>query len=64
MGCILRPPAPYLEYTLARSAVQAAAETDSARFATSLWNRAEENYRSGEKSYKSADYAEAADFFK
>ena len=61
-GCVAAPP-PYEEYTLARSAIRAAQDVDSARFASGLWVKAEENYRNGEKAFKDADYAEAKKFF-
>lgn len=61
-GCVAAPP-PYEEYTLARSAVRAAQDVDSARFASGLWNKAEENYRNGEKAFKDADYDQARRYF-
>lgn len=54
-SCVAPLP-PYEEYTLARAAVRAAQDVDSARFATALWNKAEENFRLGEKAYKDADF--------
>ncbi len=48
---------------LARAAVRAAQEVDSARFSTGLWNRAEESYRNGTKAFKDADFKEAKVFF-
>jgi len=54
-GCVAAP-APYEEFALARAAVKAAQEFDSARFATGLWNKAEDNYRSGQKAWKDAEY--------
>jgi len=62
-ACVIAPPAPYEEYVLARAAVRAAQEVDSARFSTGLWNRAEENYRNGAKSFKDADFKEAQQYF-
>lgn len=62
-GCVAVPP-PYEEYTLARSAVKAAQEVDSARFATGLWHRAEENFRNGQKAFKESDYGPAKVYFK
>jgi hypothetical protein len=61
-GCVAAQP-PYEEYTLARSAVRAAQESDSARFATAMWNKAEDNYRSGQKAYKEAEYENAKKYF-
>ena len=62
-GCVAVPP-PYEEFTLARSAVRAAQEVDSARFATGLWHRAEENFRNGQKAFKDSDYGPAKTYFK
>jgi cell fate (sporulation/competence/biofilm development) regulator YlbF (YheA/YmcA/DUF963 family) len=64
LGCkVLASPPPYEEYNLARAAVRAAQEADSARFATGIWNKAEESFRSGQKAYKEADYDAAKKFF-
>jgi hypothetical protein len=57
-------PPPYEEYTLARTAVRAAQDVDSSRFSAGLWNRAEENYRLGQKAYKDSDFKEAKVYFK
>lgn len=54
-GCVVAPP-PYEEYALARSAVRAAQEFDSARFAPGPWNKADEAYHSGVKAWKDADW--------
>lgn len=48
---------------MARAAVRAAQDADSARFATNLWNKAEENFRSGQKAYREADYETAKKHF-
>lgn len=61
---MIAAPPPYEEYTLARAAVRAAQEVDSPRFASRAWNKAEENYRAGEKSYKDADYDNAKKYFR
>ena len=63
IACVVAAPPPYDEFVLARSAVRAAQDVDSARFSTGLWNRAEENYRNGSKAFKDADYKEAKVFF-
>ncbi len=60
---IMAPAAPYEDYALARAAVRAAQEADSARFATNLWNKAEENFRSGQKAFRDADYESAKKHF-
>lgn len=62
-ACVAAPP-PYEDYTLARAAVRAAQDVDSARFSTGLWHKAEESYRNGQKSYKDADFADAKQFFR
>lgn len=62
VGCVAPPP-PYEDYTLARAAVKAAQEVDSARFATGLWHRAEENFRQGQKAFKESDYGRAKVYF-
>lgn len=64
LGCkVIASPPPYEEYNLARAALRAAQESDSARFATGLWNKAEESFRSGQKAYKDADYDAAKKLF-
>jgi hypothetical protein len=61
-GCVNAPP-PFEEYTLARAAVRAAQEFDSARFAPAYWNKAEDSFRSGQKAFKDADFGAAKKFF-
>ena len=61
-GCVV-PPTPYEEYTLARAAIQAAKDVDSARFSSGLWHRAEESFRSGEKAWKNREFGEAKKLF-
>ncbi len=63
-SCVVAAPPPFEEYTLARAAVRAAQDVDSPRFSAGLWNRADENFRKGQKAYKESDYAEAKVFFK
>ena len=63
VGCVAPPP-PYEDYAIAKAAIRAAQDADCARFSTGLWNKAEENYRSGQKSYRESDFAEAKKFFK
>ncbi len=62
-SCVVAP-APYEDYTIARSAFRAAQDVDSPRFATGLWNKAEENFRKGEKAWKDAEFEEARKYFK
>ena len=61
-GCVIAPP-PFEDYAIARSAVRAAQEFDSARFATASWNKAEDNYRNGQKAFKDGDFDQAKVFF-
>jgi hypothetical protein len=61
-GCVAAPPC-YDEYTIARSAVRAAQDVDSARFSTAFWNRAEDSYRNGQKAFKDADFDIAKKYF-
>jgi hypothetical protein len=52
-------PAPYEDYALARTAVQAARDADSPRFAPGFWARADENFRLAEREYKDSDFEAA-----
>ena len=52
-------PPPIEEYTLARTAKQAARAAESGRHASGFWYKAEEHYRKGEKAYKNGDFAQA-----
>lgn len=63
-SCVVAAPPPFEDYTMARAAIRAAQDVDSARFAPGLWNKADENYRSGMKSYKDQDFLDAKAFFK
>ena len=56
-GCSTTPPVD--DYSLARTAISAAKDVDSARYAPSYWHRAEDAYRKGEAHYKDQDYEEA-----
>lgn len=53
-GCASPPP--FEDYALARSAISAAQEVDSAKFAKGFWSRAEENYLEGQKAFANQDY--------
>lgn len=63
VACVVAAPPPYEEYTLARTAVFAARDVDSAKSAPGLWNRAEENYRAAQKEFKDNDFALAKKHF-
>lgn len=54
---------PIEEYTLARSAIQAAKIHEAQRFAPAFWHEAEEFYRHGEEAFKSESYKVARDDF-
>jgi hypothetical protein len=62
-ACI-SPPPPYEDYTIARTAIHAAQEVDSARFAAGWWAKAEESYRKGEQAYREVEFEEAKKLFK
>lgn len=62
-NCVVAPP-PYEEYTLARAAVRAAQDVDAARFSVGYWNKADENFRLGQKSWKDAEFDRAKLYFK
>jgi len=50
VGCVSTPP--YEEYTLAREALRAAEEADSAKFSAAFWMKAESTYREAEQAYQ------------
>lgn len=60
-GCTQKPP--LSEYTLAKTALDAAQSAGSPKFAPGLWYKAEENYRSGENAFRKGDYEEAKNYF-
>jgi len=62
-ACVTPPP-PYEDYTLARTALHAAQEVDSARFASGWWSKAEESYRKGEQAYKEVEFEQAKKCFR
>lgn len=61
MGCATEPPV--VEYTLARTAIRAAQEYESARYAPGFWHDAEEAYRRGEEFFRKENFAEAKEEF-
>jgi hypothetical protein len=63
-SCVVAAPPPFEDYTIARAAIRAAQDVDSARFSPGLWNKADENFRNGQKAYKESDYADAKIYFK
>lgn len=61
VGCAVNPPVQ--EFTLARTALDAAQVSGAAKYAPSLWFKAEENYRKGENAFKKGDFEVAKGFF-
>jgi hypothetical protein len=62
-ACVATPP-PYEDYTLARAAIKAAQDVDSARFSGGYWNRASDDFRDGEKAWKDGEFENAKKLFK
>ena len=56
-GCACKPPRK--EFTLARTALNAAKQSGARKFASGDWHEAEEAYRRGAKLYKENDYCNA-----
>jgi len=56
-------PAPYEEYTLAKEALQAAQDADSAKISPAFWLEAESSYRKGEEAYKLNEFDKARTMF-
>lgn len=54
---------PVDEYTIARSAMDGARESEAPRFAPALWYKAEQAYREGETFFKERAYEEATKRF-
>ncbi|MCB0366752.1 MAG: DUF4398 domain-containing protein [Bdellovibrionaceae bacterium] len=59
--CASAPPIP--EYTIARTALQAAQDVEAARYASGFWHKSEEYYRKGEQAYADNDFGVAREFF-
>lgn len=60
-GCAAPPP--FEEYTLSRTALNAARDVEAGRYASGYWHRAEELYRRGQKQFKDNDFARAKESF-
>lgn len=60
-GCASSPPIE--EYTIARTALRAAQESDAARYASGFWHNAEQHYRKGQKLFRLNDFALAKEHF-
>lgn len=63
VGCVTPPP-PYEDYTIARTAIRAAQDVDSPRFAAGWWAKADESYRKGEQAYKDVEFEQAQKYFR
>lgn len=61
VGCAVNPPVQ--EFTLARTALNAAQTAGAPKYAPGLWFKAEENYRKGENAFKSGDFEVAKGLF-
>lgn len=61
VSCATEPPLE--QFTIARASLNAARDVDSTRFSPGHFHRAEEQYRLGEKAYRSEDYALAKKYF-
>ena len=60
-ACATKPPV--IEYTIARSALDAAKGVSAARYAPAYWHKAEQRFRAGEDSYREEKYSQAAEAF-
>lgn len=54
---------PVDEWTIARSAYDAAKEADAARYVPSIWFNAEQSYREAQKAYRDRHYLKAKELF-
>lgn len=61
-ACVSMPP--YQEYTIAREALRAAEEADSAKYSPAYWLNAESSYRDGERAYKLNQFDKARRLFR
>lgn len=57
-GCVTAPP-PIEEYTLARTALEAARQVEAARYSSGFFHQAEESYRRATILYSEREYLEA-----
>jgi|FLYM01.1.fsa_nt_gi hypothetical protein len=60
-ACVSAPP--YEEYTLAREALRAAQEADSAKYSAANWLEAEAKYRDAEQAFKWNQFGKARELF-
>ncbi len=62
VGCVTVQ-IPVDEYNLARTAMDAARDAESARYAPGLWYKAEEAYKQAQRLYKERHYKESQKLF-
>lgn len=62
VGCVTAPP-PISDYTLARSALEAARAVEAARHSPGYYHQAEESYRKAKLLFENRDYEEAQELF-
>ena len=60
-GCATNPP--LNEYTLARTALEAAKDQEAARYAPSYFHQAEENFREAEVQFREHEYRDSEENF-
>lgn len=61
-GCVTIPP-PKIEFTLAKSAIDAARSVQAVRYSPGYWHQAEEFYRQAKILYNEREYEKAQDLF-
>ncbi len=61
VSCAGRPP--FLEYTIAQTALKSARKVNSDKNAVAYWSKAIDYYRKGEKRFQNRDYISAKQFF-
>lgn len=61
VGCAVNPPVQ--EYTLARTALEAAKTAGAEKYSPSVWFKAEEAYRLGENKFSKGQFEEARGYF-
>lgn len=57
-GCVTTPP-PIEDFTLARTAIEAAKGVEAARYSPGYWHQAEESYRRAQLLFNDREYKEA-----
>ncbi len=62
VGCVSAPP-PIEEWTLARTALDAARAVESAKHSPGNWHQAEESFRRAQILFQDREYADARELF-